>query len=427
MPTHPVRAAKAANSSANAQRSTSQKHAWARARSQIYDLSGHVEDVHFGIELECFVPKAAFQRLGLVRGAYHSGAACPASIDTLGLGWKCERDASIDAACPSGKIACEFVSPPLTGAAGFNEIYAFVKALKDSGATVNSACGLHVSVSLQDIAGTDTPQDVRLRNFLRRLLRFVSIHENGMLHIGGLRSRVANKYCNSIKRWQDFHALKKNCTRESFWNTLNYYGRYQTLNLQCIRGPQPRIEFRVFAGTVNPIKALGYIAVALGIVHKAANAPLAPKQVTDASSLSAVIDDRKAVARLHKALWQRPAGPKLGVAPGVWAKWSSRILKNQRQNAASFQQEPSRQAGAATGGSSATADVVEVFDVENAPSAAEQTAYERWIRRHVWNRPGNYVRFAIFQVHRSAPYFQIRGIGSEWVRLRQCRDPRAAG
>jgi len=33
--------------------------------------------------------------------------------------------------------------------------------------------------------------------------------------------------------------------------------------------------------------------------------------------------------------------------------------------------------------------------VENAPSAAEQTAYERWIRRHDWNHPGNYVRFAI--------------------------------
>ena len=427
MPTHPVRAAKASISSANARRSTFQKHAWARARSQIYDLSDRLDTLRFGIELECYVPTEAFNRLGITRGGYHSGIACPASLDPIRVGWKCESDASLHIHKPAGTTACEFISQPLCGFAGFDDIFAFVKRLKDNGATVSQSCGLHVNVGLREITLGETRQTVRSRNFLRRLLHVVSIHENGMLQIGGRHSRVSNRYCESIKVCADSQLIKKDCTREGLRNTLNHYGRYRTVNLLESQYADPRIEFRVFAGTVNPVKVLGYIAVALAIVHKAAQAPLAPTLVRGNTSLPAVISDTKAVARLHHALWTRHAGVKLGVPFGVWTKWGSQILKNQRRNAASFQHQPSRQAGAATGGSSATADVVEVYDVENAPSAAEQTAYERWILRHDWNHLGNYVRFAISGVHRSDPYFQIRGIGSEWVRLRERRDPRAAG
>jgi hypothetical protein len=119
---------------------------------------------------------------------------------------------------------------------------------------------------------------------------------------------------------------------------INYYGRYRTVNLSVLNTTRPRFEFRVFAGTVNPIKVIGYVAVALGLVHKAAEAAIPPEQKFGNWELPKVIGDSKATLRLHTALWTRHKEPKYGFPTGVWEKYGKKILKNQRWNGRVFRE-----------------------------------------------------------------------------------------
>jgi len=326
----------AANRAAAAQRSATAKRAWERAKSQAYTVNPNT--ITFGVEIECFMPTANALALQLVVGNYHNGTACPSTLDPLGAGWKCEQDGSITRSNPSGYVAVEFVSPVLCGLSGYTELNRFMQLIERHGAVVNRSCGVHVSVGLASIVGGDAYGSVicneRVREFVRRLLHFVSIHENGLMQIGGRHSRVNNQYCRSIKgRFSD---IKKSCSLQTYWESITQQGRYTTVNLQHSRSNNARVEFRVFGGTVNPLKVLGYVSVALGIMHKAATAPVAPKAKVAGGFLPDVIADRKGVLRLHVALWTRYAEEKFGLPDGVWAKWGKRILKNQRWNAKRF-------------------------------------------------------------------------------------------
>lgn len=336
MPTQTLATAQAPARYDSAQRSFQQKLAWEHAKQAAYTVP--VDMLRFGIELECYLPIPAFNQLGLTRGQYHAGLACPPSMDLLGCGWTCERDASLERQAPSpNHIPCEFVSPPLTGLAGFIEVERFVDLLAASGAVVTRACGLHVNVGLEEIVGAQVMCDERRHKFLRRLQHLVSIHENSLLQIGGKHSRVNNRYCVSIKADPEVGRLTIRQPLADFTQMLHFFwGRYRTLNLVPSIGQDPRVEFRVFAATVNSTKVLGYIGAALGLVHKAAEAPIAQQLAAGETALSAVLSDGTATARLHAALWLRGAGPKYGIPQGVWAKWGSRILKNQRWNAKSF-------------------------------------------------------------------------------------------
>ena len=320
------------------------KAAWQTAKLNAYQVNAGA--LSFGVEIECYMPREKLTVLGVNVGGYHSGTVVPSTLDPLNL-WKCERDGSLNSeqynADGSTSVGVEFVSPTLYGLAGFKEVERFVKLLEKNGATVTRQCGLHVSVGLASIvqanggchSGGAVRQSQDVRNFLRRLMHFVSIHENGMMQIGGRRSRVNNRYCRTSKIWAN--SIRKDMPLSDFWHLIHQHGRYSTVNLMnCGDTGKERIEFRVFGGTVNPVKVLGYIAVALGICHKSAEAAIAPKVVLDNYSLPSVINDRKAVLRLHVALWTRHAEVKFGLPEGVWEKWGKRFLKIQRWNGRQF-------------------------------------------------------------------------------------------
>ena len=323
-------------------RSAKAKLAWQIARQQSYPVGNRIDLVQFGVEVECFFPQPAFTQLGLVLGNYHNGALCPATVDPQRLGWKCESDGSLGNSSPPASagtfVGCEFVSPPLRGIAGFNEVYRFVKLLQDEGAVITRSCGLHVSVGLAEVTGGESVHEERCRNFVRRFMHFVSLHENGMLQIGSRRSRVGNYYCNSVKDFESTYGIKYKSTVQNFMSLINHYGRYRTVNLSVLNTTRPRFEFRVFAGTVNPLKVIGYVAVALGLVHKAAEAAIAPEQKFGNWELPKVIGDSKATLRLHTALWTRHKEHKYGFPTGVWEKYGKKILKNQRWNARVFRE-----------------------------------------------------------------------------------------
>ena len=327
---------------AQSERSEKAKLAWQIARQQSYPVGDRRDLVQFGVEVECFFPQEAFTQLGLVLGNYHNGALCPATVDPQRLGWKCESDGSLGHSPPPSSaetfVGCEFVSPPLRGIQGFEEIFRFVKLLQAKGAVITRSCGLHVSVGLAGVTGGESVHEERCRNFVRRFMHFVSLHENGMLQIGSRRSRVGNYYCKSVKDIGSTYGIMYKSNVRNFMSLINYYGRYRTVNLSVLNTTRPRFEFRVFAGTVNPLKVIGYVAVALGLVHKAAEAAIPPEQKFGNWELPKVIGDSKATLRLHTALWTRHKEPKYGFPTGVWEKYGKKILKNQRWNGRVFRE-----------------------------------------------------------------------------------------
>ncbi len=321
-------------------RSELTKRAWAAAKQESFTVD--VNTIGFGVEIECFMPAVEMSLMSCVRGSYHYGNLVGAVLDPNSKGWKCEQDGSLESsrqdAAGNELLGCEFVSPVLYGIEGYLEVERFMKLIERRGATVTRRCGIHVNVSLASIVSLNRNgyAPARVRNFLRRLLHFVSIHENGMMQIGGRRSRVNNTYCRTVKDWP--RDVEKDMPLEDFWQIISRHGRYVTCNLNNVQGApaQSRIEFRVFGGTVNALKVLGYIAVAMALVHKAAVAPIAPKLAKNDYRLTELIADTKAALRLHVGMWTRHAEVKYGLPTGVWEKWGKRILKNQRWNAKQF-------------------------------------------------------------------------------------------
>ncbi len=323
-------------------RSAKAKRAWQLARQQSYPIGNRIDHVQFGVEVECFFSAETFSQLGLVLGGYHKGAQCPRTVDPQQIGWKCESDGSLGNSRPPESagtfVACEFVSPPLKGIAGFEEIYRFVKLLQDNNVYITRSCGVHVNVGLEGVTAGQSIHHARCRSFVRRFMHFFTLHENGMMQIGGRRSRVNNYYCASLKAVPETFGVAKKSTVATFLRLVNYYGRYRTVNLAHLNSRQPRFEFRIFAGTANPLKVIGYVAIALGLVHKAAEAAIAPQRKVGNWQLPNVVDDTKATLRLHVALWTRQKERKYGLPAGVWKKWGKKILKNQRWNGRVFRE-----------------------------------------------------------------------------------------
>src|SRR5262245_52664679 len=218
-------------------------------------MATDLNNMTFGIEIECGIPAAALDSLGWHVGAYHVGA------EMAGFpGWKLMNDSSVHARYP--RVACEVVSPVLRGAEGLADAHRMIAKLVEIGASVNRSTGFHVHVGF-----TGNAQQ------LRRLICFVAYHEKALFATTGTHSREHNHYCSSIK------AAYRSLAELSNMNQIarSHQSRYHVLNLQNIaEGRRQTVEFRVFAGTLNATKIAAYIQLCLGIVQKACDtsAPL---------------------------------------------------------------------------------------------------------------------------------------------------------
>lgn len=207
----------------------------------------NVNDLTFGVELETTIP------VGTIRvGGYHAGVQIPG----LPEGWKAERDCSIR--CDPGHEACEFVSPVLKGADGLRQVKQVCDWLNAIGAKVNRSTGFHVHVGFSGDPET-----------LKRLTHYVSNYEIALFASTGTRSREEGTYCRPIRQSDDYARRFRDGQVEDL-----PYNRYHVLNLTNLRpGGKQTVEFRVFAGTTNATKALGYIRLCLGLVERAFTAP----------------------------------------------------------------------------------------------------------------------------------------------------------
>lgn len=181
------------------------------------------EQTHFGIEFETTLPANDTTSIG----PYHHGYAVP----YLPEGWKAERDGSIQTT--NNRRACEFVSPKLVGAAGIHQVADVLSTLRDRGAQVNASCGVHVTVSWNGDQAA-----------LARLICLVGNYEKALYASTGTKTRERGHYTRPIKGYGNAGAARQNCMAN----------RYHVLNLTHLSQGKNRIEFRVFAGTLNTSK-----------------------------------------------------------------------------------------------------------------------------------------------------------------------------
>jgi hypothetical protein len=212
----------------------------------------HANEMTFGIEIETIAPQSAVRDHNLRIGNYRHGIQVP----YLPQGWTAERDGSI--ATNGQGHACEIVSPVLKGDAGIRQVVEVVRKLEALGHRVNVSCGCHVHVGWQrDLPATD----------LARLVTIAAYVEKGLYAITGSKSRERGIYCGGVRKYGNDKAAKPNLDRN----------RYHALNLTNLaRGTKDTVEFRVFSGSLNAAKLVGWIQVCLGLVERATTAKRQP-------------------------------------------------------------------------------------------------------------------------------------------------------
>jgi Putative amidoligase enzyme len=219
-------------------------------------MTVNVNDLTFGVELEVTLPAGT-----CTVGCYHHGVQVP----QLPTGWKAERDCSIQAG--PGYMAAEIVSSVLKGADGLRQLKAVCDWLNSVGAKVNRSTGFHVHVGF----------DHTNAKALHRLVSLVANFEKALFAATGTHSREQNHYCQGISADHNFVTAFR-ATRVARPDLCS--DRYHVLNLaNLISHGKPTVEFRVFAGTTNALKATGYVRLCLGIVEKALAMKKLPKWV----------------------------------------------------------------------------------------------------------------------------------------------------
>lgn len=212
----------------------------------------NAEDFTFGVELELTAPDSAIENDGLRIGFYHAGIQVP----FLPRGWKAERDGSIRTT--PGYHACEIVSPILRGPEGLAQVVEVVKTLHAKGFRANVSCGVHCHIGYK----RDWPAET-----LARLVTIVAYCERGLYAITGTKSRERGIYCGGVRKYGNDKDAKPALDRN----------RYHALNLTNLaNGTRETVEFRVFSGSLNPVKILGWIQVCLGLVERAINSKRSP-------------------------------------------------------------------------------------------------------------------------------------------------------
>lgn len=273
--------------------------------------------VTFGIEIECALP-ASYVRAAHIRvGEYHNGSPLPG----FPPGWTAQHDGSLHF---SGNVVpLEIVSPVLSGLDGLEQIERVVKHIEAVGGTVNQTCGQHVHIGLNSVLGDKASDFDFVAEFIRRLLNLTSQHEFALFAVGGTRTRLFNRFCNSIKS----HWAGKLKPGDKIDKVRAEAGnRYYTLNLLNVFDRKRTLEFRIFAATTNYKKSIGYVVTAIALCQRAASSPIAPafndsQQEPDWSA---------AVEKLHAAL------NGFGYPTGADRKYKKDVVKNQLWNAAHF-------------------------------------------------------------------------------------------
>ena len=282
-----------------------------------------VNQITFGCEFEVCIPDETPIRVG----SYHDGI----QVNSLPDGWNAQRDCSIQA--PLNHQGVEVVSPILKGADGLRQIKAVCDWLNAIGAKVNRSTGFHVHVGW-----------AASREALKRLTHNVSNFETALYASTGTHARENGNFCRGVRNDQAYCDRIRDGTATGLPTN-----RYHILNLTNIGYDRRNtVEFRVFAGTTNATKALGYIRLCLGLVEKSLRMKRSTKWVgktpVDTSPLHRKGQGQTELTRLFYALgWTKgdqktvfgniqPDGlPSLDEAKAIMMKMGKKYDGNQEE------------------------------------------------------------------------------------------------
>ena len=206
----------------------------------------NANEMTFGVEIETIAPESAIRDHGLSIGSYYG---MPKQVPYLPPGWSAKGDGSIQT--NGHGMACEIVSPILTGEDGLRQVIEVCKSLQDKGHKVNASCGVHVHVGWSRLL----PQKA-----LACLVTIVAYVEKGIYAITGTKDREVGRYCRGVRQYGKEKDGQKTIADD----------RYHVLNLSNLAsGQKETVEFRAFSASLNPIKICGWVQICLGLVQKA--------------------------------------------------------------------------------------------------------------------------------------------------------------
>ena len=214
-------------------------------------------DWAFGIEIEVYMPAGqAFEM-----GGYHRGRQVRPIDRWLARGWTAEEDGSVTRHPdrPAGYVGVEIVSPILYGIEGLTEVVCMVDWLREIGAVMGPQCGQHVSVDARTLT---IDQVLAVEGMFRRL-------EKGLFLVNG--DQAGTRYASGFCR-----PLASGAT-----------GRYRALNVANYLGGnrgRSRLEFRLWAGTLDAQQSVTYILTSVALVagvaagHIVTDVPADPRE-----------------------------------------------------------------------------------------------------------------------------------------------------
>jgi hypothetical protein len=153
-------------------------------------------DRRFGVEIEFFCP--TWREIERIINQGLSIWVNPRKIPAFGSRKRRENEWQLTTA-PSvknldGTTGFEINSPPLQGKDGFRQIDKILKLLKDSGALVDTTCGLHVHLEVKP--DTEAQPDFELQ-FFRNLLKLQLNLEDSLDCLVNVSRRYDNDHCQS--------------------------------------------------------------------------------------------------------------------------------------------------------------------------------------------------------------------------------------
>ncbi|MDP2326427.1 MAG: amidoligase family protein [Gammaproteobacteria bacterium] len=238
-------------------------------------------EICFGVEIETMIPYDS----GVSVGGYHRGtpvtsgrslasgqvlvAPVLAPRDAINVRtWRADRDGSIRV--EQGFEPCEFVSPILKGEAGLVNLCAMLEFITAIGGKVNASCGLHITVGIKSIIGTnDLPA---IKAFIRKI-GHVANQNAWAIYAQTSEGRHQNSYSAMLSPTcaQHLSLIASPTTPVADLTTYAAACGRGMVNLQkAFITDREAIEFRAFSGTLDRATVLHHLATVLGLVRRAA-------------------------------------------------------------------------------------------------------------------------------------------------------------
>lgn len=221
---------------------------------------------YVGMEIECLTNHE------VIDVSYNTWGDSIYDLGALGAAKKFALDIHEDGSISGNGTPMEVVTQPLLESRK-TAIKSLCKKLKSQGGFVNASCGGHIHVDAKDMVkyvGSDKETT---------MLKFLTLCEPALYAVTGKR-RLDNDYCRPLAGEivkDDFGEKEKESIEFAFGD------RYWSVNLSALED-HGTIEFRLFAGTLEPDKWIARAAFAEAVVNK----------------LKKVIENPKLLKKMHE-------------------------------------------------------------------------------------------------------------------------------